>query len=191
MDLKIKSLVKEIKEDNRLFIKELYNKMRPQFISWFSKHYYCRLEDVEDSYQRSFNIFYFNVKEDKISMLEISANTYLFSIGKNIMLKVLNKEPKNSTSIDLINERSLGEVSIDYDIDETFRKEIIVQLLNQIGETCRNVLVLSFFRNFSMESIAREMSFKNEAVAKKKKHLCLKKLKELVDKRKELKDSLA
>lgn len=191
MDLKIKSLVKDIKEDNRLFLKELYNTMRPQFIAWFSKHYYCRLEDVEDSYQRSFNIFYFNVKEDKVSKLDISANTYLFSIGKNVILKVLNKEPKNNTSIDLIHEKNLGEVAIDYDMDETYRKEIIVQLLNQIDEVCRNVLVLYFFRNFSMESIATEMNFKNEAVAKKKKHLCLKKLKELVDKRKTLRDSLA
>lgn len=190
MDLKIKSLVKEIKEDNRLFIKELYNKMRPVFMAWFSKHYHCRLEDVEDSYQRSFNIFYFNVKEDKISMLEISASTYLFSIGKHVMLKVLNKEPKNNTPIDLIHERNLGEVAIDYDMDETYRKEIIVQLLNQIDEACRKVLLLSFFRNFSMESIANEMNFRNEAVAKKKKHLCLKKLKELVDNRKILRDSL-
>jgi len=50
--------------------------------------------------------------------------------------------------------------------------------------------MLSFYKNFSMESIANEMNFKNEHVAKKKKHLCLKKLKELVDKYKIARDSL-
>jgi RNA polymerase sigma factor (sigma-70 family) len=190
MDLMIKSLIKEIKEDNRLFIKELYNHMRPEFMSWFSKHFYCNTEDIEDAYQRAFNIFYFNVREDKIAMLEIKANTYLFSVGKNIMLKVLSKEPKNETSIENVRERNLGRVDIDYDMDDAYRKEVIVRLLNQIDETCRKVLTLAFYRNFSMESIANELNFKNESVAKKKKHLCLKKLKELADKNRILRDSL-
>ena len=94
MDLMIKSLRKEITEDNRLFIKELYNHMRPEFMAWFSRHFHCRTEDIEDAYQRAFNIFYFNVRENKITMTEIKASTYIFSVGKNIMLKVLSKEPK-------------------------------------------------------------------------------------------------
>lgn len=190
MDLTIKSLVKDIKEDNRLFIKALYNHMRPEFMAWFGKHFYCSTEDVEDAYQRAFNIFYFNVKADKIAMQEIKATTYIFSVGKNIMMKVLSKEPKNETSIDNISERNLGMVSIDYDIDSTYRKEVIVRLLNHIGETCRTVLTLAFFRNFSMESIAHELNFKSESVARKKKHLCLKKLKDLAEKNRILRDSL-
>lgn len=190
MDLTIKSLVKEIKEDNRLFIKELYNHMRPEFMAWFTRHFSCSTEDIEDAYQRAFNIFYFNVKADKIAMQEIKANTYVFSVGKNIMLKVLNKVAKNETPIDNISERKLGAVSIDYDMDSIYRKEMVVRLLNQIGETCRRVLTLAFFRNFAMEAIARELNFKSESVAKKKKHLCLKKLKEMADKHRILRDSL-
>jgi len=190
MDLTIKSLVKDIKEDNRLFIKELYNHMRPEFMAWFTRHFSCSTEDIEDAYQRAFNIFYFNVKADKIAMQEIKANTYVFSVGKNIMLKVLNKVAKNETPIDNISERKLGAVSIDYDMDSIYRKEMVVRLLNQIGETCRRVLTLAFFRNFAMEAIARELNFKSESVAKKKKHLCLKKLKEMADKHRILRDSL-
>lgn len=190
MDLTIKSLVKEIKEDNRLFIKELYNHMRPEFMAWFTRHFSCSSEDIEDAYQRAFNIFYFNVKADKIAMQEIKANTYLFSVGKNIMLKVLNKAARNETPIENISERNLGAVSIDYDMDSIYRKEMVVRLLNQIGDTCRLVLTLAFFRNFSMEAIARELNFKSESVAKKKKHLCLKKLKEMADKHRILRDSL-
>jgi len=190
MDLMIKSLTKEIKDDNRLFIKELYNHMRPEFMAWFSKRFYCSTQDIEDAYQRAFNIFYFNVREDKITMPEIKANTYVFSVGKNIIMKVLSKEPRYETSIEDIRERHLGAVNIDYDMDDAYRKEVIVRLLGQIDETCRKVLTLAFYRNFSMESIANDLNFKNEAVAKKKKHLCLKKLKELADKHRLLRDSL-
>lgn len=186
----IKSLTKEIKDDNRLFIKELYNHMRPEFMAWFSKRFYCSTQDIEDAYQRAFNIFYFNVREDKITMPEIKANTYVFSVGKNIIMKVLSKEPRYETSIEDIRERHLGAVNIDYDMDDAYRKEVIVRLLGQIDETCRKVLTLAFYRNFSMESIANDLNFKNEAVAKKKKHLCLKKLKELADKHRLLRDSL-
>jgi RNA polymerase sigma factor (sigma-70 family) len=190
MDLRIKSLVQPIKDDNRLVIKELYNQLRPQFMAWFTRHYYCRTEDVEDAYQRSFNIFYFNVRDDKITMLDTKANTYLFSIGKNIILKVLNKEPRLTKSTDETLEMDMGTVDIDFDFDETYRKEIILRMLNQIDEICRNVLILSFYKNFAMESIASEMNFKSQSVAKKKKHLCLKKLKDLVDKHKIARDSL-
>jgi RNA polymerase sigma factor (sigma-70 family) len=182
MDLTIKSLVKEIKEDNRLFLKELYNRMRPEFMAWFSKRFNCSIEDIEDAYQRAFSIFYFNVKADKIAMQEIKANTYLFSVGRNIILKVLSKVPKNEMSIDDISVRKLGMIDIDYDMDSIYRKEIIVRLLNQIGETCKTVLTLAFFRDFSMESIANELNFKSESMARKKKHLCLKKLKEMAEK---------
>lgn len=190
MDLRIKSLVKPIKDGNQLVIKELYNEMRPRFMAWFSRHYFCRIEDVEDAYQRSFNIFYFNVKGDKISMLDMKVNTYLFSIGKNVMLKVLNKEPRLMKSTDELRDIDFGVTGNDPDTDDVYRKEIILRMLNQIDEICRNVLVLSFYNNFAMESIASTMNFKNEAVAKKKKHLCLKKLKELVDKYKIARDSL-
>jgi RNA polymerase sigma factor (sigma-70 family) len=190
MDLRIKSLVQPIKDDNRLVIKELYNQLRPQFMAWFTRHYYCRTEDVEDAYQRSFNIFYFNVRDDKVTMLDTKVNTYLFSIGKNIILKVLNKEPRLTKSTDETLEMDMGTVDIDFDFDETYRKEIILRMLNQIDEICRNVLILSFYKNFAMESIASEMNFKSQSVAKKKKHLCLKKLKDLVDKHKIARDSL-
>jgi RNA polymerase sigma factor (sigma-70 family) len=190
MELRIKSIIDPIKEDNRVFIKDLYNKLRPEFIAWFSKHYICRIEDVEDAYQRSFNILYFNVKEDKVSVVDTKASTYLFSIGKNIILKVLGKEPRNKISSEEVHERKFGTIEIDYDTDEIYKKEIIARLLTQIDETCRTVLLLSFYKDFSMESIANAMEFKNEAVAKKKKHLCLKKLKDLVDKYKIARDSL-
>src|SRR5690606_1756643 len=117
-------------------------------------------------------------------------NTYLFSIGKNVMLKVLNKEPRLMKSTDELRDIDFGVTDNDPDTDDVYRKEIILRMLNQIDEICRNVLVLSFYKNFAMESIASTMNFKNEAVAKKKKHLCLKKLKELVDKYKIARDSL-
>jgi RNA polymerase sigma factor (sigma-70 family) len=190
MDLRIRSLVDSIKGDNRLFLKELYNKMRPEFMAWFSRHYFCSTEDVEDAYQRSFSIFYFNVKEDKVSQLDTKANTYLFSIGKNVMLKVLSKEPRNKTSTETVHETRLGVIDIDNDIDDVYQKEVIARLFSQLDEGCRKVLMLCFYNNFSMDSIASEMNFRNESVAKKKKHLCLKKLKELVDRYKIARDSL-
>ena len=50
MDLTIKSLVKEIKADNRLFIKALYNHMRPEFMAWFSQlHWDIAIAPLKDT----------------------------------------------------------------------------------------------------------------------------------------------
>ena len=48
----------------------------------------------------------------------------------------------------------------------------IWRLLEQIDTTCREVLHLYYFQNFSMDSIANHLSYKNAAVAKKKKYSC-------------------
>jgi len=56
------------------------------------------------------------------------------------------------------------------------RISIVKKYILQLGEKCRKVLMLYYENEFSMESIAINMGYKNASVAKKKKHECMKKL---------------
>ena len=53
----------------------------------------------------------------------------------------------------------------------------MARLLNKLGEPCQQLLTLFYFNNYTMESIAETMGYKNDKVAKSQKVRCLKELK--------------
>ncbi|HEY5824107.1 MAG TPA: sigma factor-like helix-turn-helix DNA-binding protein [Cyclobacteriaceae bacterium] len=65
-------------------------------------------------------------------------------------------------------------------MDSAEREKIIAKCLDQLGETCRKVLMLYYFDEMSMQEIADKMGFANTDTAKTKKYKCKQKLDELV-----------
>ncbi|MEO0473508.1 MAG: hypothetical protein AAF206_28100, partial [Bacteroidota bacterium] len=55
-----------------------------------------------------------------------------------------------------------------------------LQLLSRLGEPCRTILE-HWRLHYSMKEIAAKVGYKNEAVARKKKRLCMKKLLDILD----------
>ena len=53
---------------------------------------------------------------------------------------------------------------------------IVRKYLNEMGETCRQVLLMFYFDGFDMKTIAQANHFANPNVAKAKKHQCLQEL---------------
>jgi RNA polymerase sigma factor (sigma-70 family) len=66
------------------------------------------------------------------------------------------------------------------DQDSPEREKIIAQCLDQLGETCRKVLMYYYFDEMSMQEIADKLGFANTDTAKTKKYKCKQKLDELV-----------
>ena len=60
------------------------------------------------------------------------------------------------------------------------RAKIINECINQLGETCRRILMYYYFDGLSMQDIADHLGFANTNTAKTKKYKCKKKLDELV-----------
>ena len=61
-------------------------------------------------------------------------------------------------------------ISIFFDQEQqNDRQQLTHQILEEIGDPCKSILLMYYFRNFSMESIASRMGYKNEGIAKKKK----------------------
>ena len=166
-----------VKRGDDIFLKKLYEQNRPGFLRWFQANHQITEDDAVDLYQKSFTIFYFNVKDEKITSLNSNISTYLYGIGKNLV-RELFREHKGRASLDEIPE-------IDTASDELFRleeaahqKSMVKNILEKLGDPCRSILLLYYFKNFSMDSIASELGYKNEGVVKKKKCLCLKKIRE-------------
>ena len=66
------------------------------------------------------------------------------------------------------------------DTDSSEREKILAKCIDQLGETCKKVLMFYYFEEMSMQDIADKLGFANTDTAKTKKYKCKKKLDELV-----------
>ena len=57
----------------------------------------------------------------------------------------------------------------------------IIEMINEMGDPCKSVLSMYYFRKMSMKNIAIAMKYSNERVAKVRKFKCLKRLKEQLE----------
>ncbi|MCX2745361.1 sigma-70 family RNA polymerase sigma factor [Mangrovivirga sp. M17] len=175
-------LLFSIRNGDESLLKELYENHRSKFIGWFMKNHSLERETILDIYHRAFTIFYFNIKDQKIQTLDSTIETYLFGIGKNLV-KAEYRTLKVSGSLEEVSGIDLSIRDYEDNEEEIEKKNYIKSILSKLKDPCKKILELYYFRNFSMESIANELGYKNESVAKKKKCLCLQKIREEIVKK--------
>ena len=61
------------------------------------------------------------------------------------------------------------------------RSEIIANLIEKMGEECRQLLLYFYFDRFRMKRIMELMGFSSEQVTKNKKSRCMKKLRAMAE----------
>lgn len=171
----------QIKSGDRKILKELYTTHRDPFGTWARKVYQIDDEMIGEIYQRAFTALYFNVKSGKLDNLTSSIRTYLFAIGKNL----IRDHFKSGKRIEALDDSNKTGDQIDVSgitrYEEDDMKETVRRLLEKIGEPCKTVLHLFYFRQFSMEAIAHEMNYKTEQIAAKRKFICLKQMRDLIN----------
>lgn len=172
----VEELILKVKNGNESFLRELYEISRVKFIAWFQKNHRLDKSEAVDLFQKTFTIFYYNVKDEKITTLNSAVPTYLIGIGKNLVKE--KYKMRIDSSLENIPEVKIADYSIFKEEEETHMQATIRKILEKLEEPCKSILSLYYFRNFSMESIANNLGYKNEAVVKKKKCLCLKKIRE-------------
>jgi RNA polymerase sigma factor (sigma-70 family) len=105
-------------------------------------------------------------------VLTSKISTYIYSICQNLWRKELDRKKR------LSHEEKDTAVSVDMDFAE--KEKIIARCLDQLGDTCKKVLMYYYFEEMSMQDIAEKLGFANTDTAKTKKYKCKKKLDELV-----------
>jgi RNA polymerase sigma factor (sigma-70 family) len=149
---------------------------RDEFIQWSAKNYSATSEQAKDAFQEAILDFHQNVIHGKLTELSSSLKTYLFQIGKHKLLNILKKD-RRMTYNDALHMINHGEVDIFMEEEnKAYTQEQISRAIEQLPEDCQKVLNLFYFKEYDMETIAREMNYKNSDTAKSKKSVCMKKL---------------
>ncbi len=174
-------IISDFKNHDMNALQYVYQTYRKDFIKWASFKYSVDTEISEDVFSDAVIDVYNNVlsgrytKSDKASL-----KSYLFEIGKNKILNILNRQKISETHLKVISYQQDKSYN---NIFETNKNQEITskvqELMELIDEKCQKVLTLFYFHSLSMEDIAHEMDFKNEDVAKNKKLKCLRRLQNL------------
>jgi len=138
-------------------------------------------EDAEDVVQEAI-IVYLKISAKPGFHETSKPETLLFAIARNIWLYQLrqNKRMPYTDSDELLMIAGIEELDIIIEKEEQLKK--IEYILNDLGEKCRQLLEMFYFRKIDMKTIAEKLEFRNDKVAKAMKYKCLAHAKELIQK---------
>lgn len=174
-------LLQQIKIGNQKVLNQLYQTYRDEFIHWTRWKFSCKELDSIDVFQETMIAFYENVANDKITEFQSSVKTYLFAIGRNILLKRFRSEKKGKIEELEILQNVADKLQTEDSINLTERQQAIAGLLEKLGEPCKTLLQLFYYQRYSVESIVNTMNYKNASVVKNQKVRCIKRLRTITN----------
>jgi len=167
-------ILNRLKQGDRDVLVELYKENEAMIVKYIREQN-GRSEDAEDLLQEALIVLWKNAKNTEFT-LTAKPSTYIYAIVKNLWLKQVDKNKRISPEENI--NPQLHATS--QDTDSKMDLAIVRKMLNQMGETCRQVLLMFYYDGFDMQTIAKANNFSNADVAKSKKHQCLKELEKQV-----------
>jgi RNA polymerase sigma factor (sigma-70 family) len=144
-------------------------------------------QDAEDIFQEALIVFCRRIKDPNF-LLTSKPSTYLFSVCRFLWKDELKSRHRivSGESEVFDGPAEPGESAIGEAIEKENVVRLAEQALEQLGERCRELLVLFYNRRLRLKEIARMMGYTSENTAKNQKYKCLEgaknKLKELKQK---------
>lgn len=173
--------LEELKQGDSDTLKRIYLTYREECLAFMNQRYQMEGETALDVYQDVILALHRNVLAGKLTELSSSLKTYLFAIAKNLCLKKM--EQRNTlyaSSYPELLEGLIEENDYDYDTDQRLKQ--LMQQYAEMGEPCKSVLNLYYFKRFSMRQIAEQLKYQSADVAKTQKSRCIKMLRNLLKK---------
>jgi RNA polymerase sigma factor (sigma-70 family) len=137
-------------------------------------------EDAQDTFQEVVIAFIDMVQKNKFRG-EASIKTFLYTINRNIWLNQLKKRSKaekRNTFFEIEKDSTLPDVS--HFIAQNESRKQILSIVDELGETCKKILLAVYYENLSMKEILTTVDYETEQVLRNKKSKCLKQLEQLL-----------
>lgn len=125
--------------------------------------------DRDDLYQEVMAVLFVQIMDGKLDSLNAKLSTYVYSVGKNMILNKL-RSFKETLLPSLLVE---GDEELTYDIDQV--EKAAFALVNKLQPPCDEILIDWYINKLDYEQIAIKHKYKNANMAKKKKSECLEK----------------
>ncbi|MEW6512005.1 MAG: sigma-70 family RNA polymerase sigma factor [Bacteroidota bacterium] len=137
-------------------------------------------EDAEDVLQEAIVVLWERVKTGRFEY-KAKLGTFIYATAKNIWIRRLARSRREPAAAEGNGENpgiDPDPLEILMDDEET---RIVRNALEKLGEPCKEVLLLFYWEELSMEEIASRLGFANADTAKSKKYQCKKALERLLE----------
>ena len=128
-------------------------------------------EDAEDIYQEALIVFYEKAKEPDFN-LSSSINTYIYSICRFMWRDHLKKKQRSELFVEL-KDQPVSETEFASEIERQEQLKLAEKVISELGDRCKELLMLFYFHSKKFKDIATEMKYNSENTAKNQKYKCL------------------
>lgn len=184
-------LIESLKSDRTTdqAIRSLYRD-HYESLSWYVMNNNGSEQDAEDIFQEVMISFIDLVRKNRFRG-ESSIRTFLFSMNRHHWLNELKRRGRAMVREEKY-ERMQDRVADDPGAMMAGREsgKEIMALVEQLGESCKKILLLFYFEELSMREILEQMHYENEQVVRNKKYKCIKQLEKLINSDPPLKQAL-
>jgi RNA polymerase sigma factor (sigma-70 family) len=148
-------------------------------VSSFIISYGASEQDADDVFQETVIAFIDIVQKGKFRM-EASIKTFLVSVARNIWRNEQKKRMRTDFREQRFESGRQSEDGINEWINESEKNRQLRDLVFQLGEPCRKLLMLFYYENLSMREMLDYLPYDNEQVVRNKKYKCLQQLTEIM-----------
>jgi len=174
-----RQFIQRIQENDRKVLGEIYVKYEKQVFNYIKNHGGDDF-DAEDMLQESIIVLWQNVNNGKFD-LSSKLGTYIVAVAKNKWRGQLRK--RNNISNVEISENTINPDKNPLEFVLSAEKENIIQsAFELIQPICKQLLMLFYFEERSIEEITKMLKFSNTNVTKSKKYQCKKSLESVLQK---------
>jgi RNA polymerase sigma factor (sigma-70 family) len=167
-------VLEEIRKGNEEMLEYLYLKHTNMVKSFILKNNGTE-EDVSEILQETVIAAWQNMMKPSF-LLQSKISTYLMAIAKNLWYKELKKRSRFTVVDESLKERPETDKNNPMDL------ALIRQLVDDLDDTCKELLSLFYFDGMDQKAIADRMGFANAQTVKAKKYQCFKRLEKAVKK---------
>lgn len=170
------SLQERLRNGDARAFEWVYNEYRDAFLA-FGRGYKMDEDELLDVYQDSVIALFQNFVEKQTELDKSTVKTYLFGIGKFLILASLRRNAKLHRTDSFQDE--IEEISLDLP-DESERSQQLAHAFGKLGEKCQELLRLFYYRGLSIKEIVTRTEYKDENTVKSRKSRCMKRLRETI-----------
>ena len=133
-------------------------------------------DDARDIFQEALIIFCEKAENPQFQLTS-AIGTYLYSVSRFLWKAAKNKEDRYVALGDW--DISIPQEELHHHVEEEKRFRFLDQILQDLGERCRELFELFYFQKLSVASITARLGYSTEDSAKNQKYKCMERAKKM------------
>lgn len=174
--------INELKISENKTLKDIYVNHRIPLINQIKRKYNLQDEEAKEIFQLCVIVFYDNVMTGKLDTLSVGLKSYLMGVAHNKVYETYRSKRKEVKCKSAFTSMISSIIQSDTEQTETAQKRIksIIEGIQHIGDPCRTILQMFYYKNRSIKDITLHFNYKNENTTKSLKYKCVQRIKKYI-----------